>query len=80
MVCHGAQLMGCPKCGELFCVPAVVGSATVFHAPCSVALTLRLVADSCSEVIRGWWCGTGIIISWRWPLPQTEGAYAAQGK
>ena len=53
MVCHGAQLMGCPKCGEVYCVPAVVGPAWVYHAPCAVALTLRLSADSCSEVTRG---------------------------
>jgi hypothetical protein len=33
-------------------VPSVVGPATVFHAPCAVALTLRLCADSCSEVTR----------------------------
>jgi len=52
MHCHRAQLMACPKCGEVFCVPAIVGNATVFHAPCDVALILRLTADSCSEVTR----------------------------
>ena len=52
MHCHGAQLMACPECGEVFCVPAIVGTATVFHAQCEVALTLRLTADSCSEVTR----------------------------
>ena len=52
MHCHGAQLMVCPKCGEVFCVPAYVGRALVWHAPCAVALSLRLVADSCSEVTR----------------------------
>jgi len=52
MVCHGAQLMVCPRCGEVYCVPAVVGRALVWHAPCAVSLSLRLVADSCSEVTR----------------------------
>lgn len=70
MVCHGAQLMGCPKCGEVFCVPACVGRAEVFHAPCDVALTLRLVADSCSEVTRG-------VVIWNRDHNQLEVALAA---
>jgi len=52
MHCHGAQLMVCPKCGEVYCVPAVVGRALVWHAPCGVSLSLRFVADSCYEVTR----------------------------
>jgi len=52
MHCHGAQLMACPKCGEVFCVPAIVGRATVFHAPCDMALTLLFNVDSCSDVTR----------------------------
>jgi len=44
--------MMCPKCGEVFCVPAKCGPATVFHAPCDMALTLLLSADSWSEVSR----------------------------
>lgn len=52
MVCHGAMLLGCPKCAEVYCVPAGVGSSTVFHAPCDVALVLRREASSCSEVTR----------------------------
>jgi hypothetical protein len=52
MHCHAAQLMGCPKCGEVFCVPAVVGRAEVFHAPCGVALTLQLVEENVDLVTR----------------------------
>lgn len=62
--------MGCPKCGEVFCVLAVVGPAVVFHAPCGVALTLRLVADSCSEVTRG-------VVVWNRDHNQLEVALAA---
>jgi hypothetical protein len=72
MVCHGAQLMGCPKCGEVYCVPAVVGPATVFHAVCGVALTLRLSADSCSEVTRA-------VVVFSRDHNQLEVALAAEG-
>jgi hypothetical protein len=62
--------MGCPKCGEVYCVPVVVGPAMVFHASCDVALTLRLSADSCSEVTRA-------VVVWNRDHNQLEVALAA---
>jgi len=46
MVVHHGQFMRCSKCGTLFLVSDMVGSATVFHADCEHALDLVLsVAD-----------------------------------
>lgn len=52
MICHGAQLMVCLKCGEFYCVPAAVGPAIVYHAHCAVSLSRVQCAGSCSEVTR----------------------------
>ena len=73
MHCHAAQLMACPKCGEVFCVPACVGRAEVFHAPCDVALTLRLVEENVDNVTRG-------IVVWNREMNQLEVAIGAQGQ
>jgi hypothetical protein len=45
-------LMVCPKCGEVFCVPAVVEKLVMFHAPCDVALTRRMDVGRCPYVTR----------------------------
>jgi len=52
MHCHGAELVACPKCWEVFCVPAPVEKPVMFHAPCDVALTRRMDVGCCPEVTR----------------------------
>ena len=73
MHCRAAQLMVCPKCGEIFCVPAVVGRAEVMHAPCGVALELRLSADGVEDVTRG-------VVVWSREHNALEVAIGAQGQ
>jgi len=53
MDCYGSQLMRCPDCGQVWCVPGVVGSATVYHRECNAALLLQLSAESVDTCTRG---------------------------
>jgi len=52
MICHVAQFMTCPKCSKVFCVPVVVSTATVWHAPCDAVLMLGSVVEPRLEVTR----------------------------
>lgn len=54
MACHGSQLMRCPGCSQVWCVPGVVGDATVYHRECSAALQLKLSAEGVDSCTRGY--------------------------
>jgi hypothetical protein len=45
--------MRCPACTLVFCVPAIVGNATVWHRECNAALLLALSAEGVDSCARG---------------------------
>ena len=45
--------MRCPACSVVFCVPAIVGDATVWHRECCAALQLKLSPEGADSCTRG---------------------------
>lgn len=53
MDCRHQQLMRCQKCGRVWCVPAIVGPAAVWHRKCDTALEVLLSPEGVGECSRG---------------------------
>lgn len=53
MDCEHSQLMQCPNCKRVWCVPKVVGNAQVWHNHCGQPLDLLYSAEGCERATRG---------------------------
>ena len=53
MDCDHSQLMVCKTCARVWCVPAIVGKARVFHRHCGQPLELLLSREDCMHATRG---------------------------
>ena len=53
MDCDHSQLMVCKHCSRVWCVPAIVGDAEVFHRHCGSKLELQRSREDCSHATRG---------------------------
>jgi len=53
MDCDHSQLMACKTCGRVWCVPAIVGKAQVFHRHCGSELAILLSNEDCERASRG---------------------------
>jgi len=53
MDCDHSQLMLCKTCARVWCVPAIVGKAQVFHRHCGSELELLLSNEDCTHATRG---------------------------
>lgn len=53
MDCDHSQLMACMVCRRVWCVPAIVGKAEVYHRHCGSKLVLQLSNENCERASRG---------------------------
>jgi hypothetical protein len=53
MDCAHSQLMQCPNCKRIWCVPAIVGPAQVWHNRCGQLLDILLSSQGCERATRG---------------------------
>lgn len=53
MECTHSQLMQCPNCKRVWCVPKIVGNTEVWHRNCGQPLGLILSCEGVDLITRG---------------------------